>query len=56
MSGSVGLLWRGSPIVICKVPCGIMQGCEDRTCHYPPSFRFVLSAVGLVNHRSLWMR
>lgn len=56
MSGSVGLLWQGSPIVVGKVPCGFMRDCEDRICDCPPSFRFCVVCVGLENHRSLWLR
>lgn len=62
MSGSVGLLWWGSPIVVGKVARGIMQGCEDGTCERPPPpppaqvLGLVLSPVGLESHRSLWMR
>lgn len=52
MSGSVGLLWWGSPIVVGKVPRGIMQGCEEGTCERPPfsapraSFRSCVVSCG----------
>lgn len=46
MSGSVGLLWQGSPIVVGKVPCGFMRDCEDRIFDCPPSFRFCVVCCG----------
>lgn len=51
--GVLGCCGRGALLSLAKFP---VVSCENRICDCPQVLGFVLSAVGLENHRSLWLR